>query len=301
MATAEWDCIPWKLIGPASSLSSAELDFNVLTNTPFDTQQYYFVVDRTRCQAGPTPVRATKDPVPQADGDILHRFFKPGYSIKMALELYKSPDLAAMGYDLRVMWDTLMYWLDALFYDSGRLIWTPTGADDRMWDDIRLLEWPTQAFDGSVTSAEFVLASELPYAIHAAEESPNTIGTSPANYTNIGTTATYPVFKVHAGSAPLGYFEIHNLTTGVVIIYDSTFPGATAVPTGKFAEINTFRNTVYRGTDGGPGNETNLKPGISVAQSDFFTLVPGVNSLKMVYGGGGGSPHTDILWNSAFA
>ncbi len=86
----------------------------------------------------------------------------------------------------------------------------------------------------------------------------------------------YPVVIV---DGPFSAFTLENQTSGLTIVYDSARPGGQSVGGGDIAEIDTFRNTIYLGIGGAPGDDDNLKPNIDPLQSDYFTLEPGSNTI----------------------
>ena len=86
-----------------------------------------------------------------------------------------------------------------------------------------------------------------------------------------------------------GNFTLTNTTTGDSFSFNDAQQGCANVG-GGYAEIDTFRNTVYLN-----GNQANLKPGIVMDTSDFFMLAPGANVITVTGGSG------VCLLNSAFA
>ena len=123
--------------------------------------------------------------------------------------------------------------------------------------------------------ATLLFDSPFPYAIDFTQEDDTTSGSIVLN--NTGNTPFYPVFKVTGGGA----FTLSNDTTGFAIVYTGSYSG--------YAEIDTFRNTIYEN-----GNGANLKDGLDVENSDFFSLVPGNNVISI----SGGT--VEILWQAAW-
>ncbi len=115
--------------------------------------------------------------------------------------------------------------------------------------------------------------------------------------TNAGTVNFYPVFKVNG---PFTAFTLRNNSVldsqgnPLDIVYDGNLPGAQSVAGGHYAEIDTFRNTVYL-----DGNLANLKPGINILFSDFWWLQPGTNNVR--FESDSGTASVDVLWQAAYA
>ncbi len=302
----DWS-IPYTLTTPAGTL-----EFNVPTTAEYGSGTgYLFLLDTEKCKATPGPLRVTVDDIPQADGSIIHPSFLHGYTVKLSVRLWvqngdedavdaRSP---ACDTDLRVMWDTLILHANALktpsladLVSQCRLAYEPPGYfTDRMADQLQLIEWPDPSISIPEWTADFTVQSALPYEI-GQEKGPFTVGSSPLPYGNSGNTETFPLFIVTAVGAPLTQFTIENSTIGQSIEYDADLPGAPSIAPGDYAEISTFRNTIYLN-----GSSANLKPGIVVSSSDFFPLIPqpDTNTLSFVHTGG--SATCEITYNDAWA
>lgn len=220
------------------------------------------------------PLRVTRTPIPAADGMIPNQRFLEGYTTSMTVQFWVDEG-PACDQDLTEMTDDLMGWLGSMLNEEGRLLWTPYSGygDERMYDEARWnerAEWSLA--DGGFTRISFGIDTPFPYAIDSTQQTITvTSGTSPLTLTNTGNTTHWPVIKVF-GSA--NSFTIENLTTGEMIVWtDSWDPGILGV--GDYAEIDTFRNTMYLN-----GTGANLKPGLDIELSDFWGLQPGANQLS---------------------
>jgi phage-related protein len=187
------------------------------------------------------------------------------------------------------MLDILMGYLYNLINagdNEGRISWTPSGQNDRMLDDIRLLTYPSMSNSQVAPEVIVTVDCALPYEEDLAENPDQTL-TGTDNVTNEGNRPVYPVFKIYSGN-----FTLANSTTGYQFVFNQGNPGCPDVGPGEYVEINTLRNTVYLN-----GDEDNMKPGIVVESSDFFTLPPGVNTITLDDGLG----TSQIIFNNAWA
>lgn len=304
----EWDN-PWELVSPAGTL---------LFNQPMSigtTPLGYYVLDRTRCSAGAAR-RVTRTNLPQADGEITHRKFKSGQVIELNVQFWQTIGegaVPAKGGTLREMGDLLDLHLNAIENADGRLMWEPTSwpssgpvLSERMVDKIRSLGPSGQGDSGFVSViveqdaesplvvATFALLSPLPYSMDVTQTT--THMTSGATLTNGGTTDFFPVMQVHG---PASSFVITNNSVTdeagnvLSLVYDDTLPGAVAIGSGHYVEIDFFRQTMFL-----DGHFTNLLAGLDVTLSDFFPLAPGDNVLTV--GGGYGGTGIDVLWQNAY-
>lgn len=228
-----------------------------------------YVADPTQCDVG-TDLRVQTDDIPQGDGGIIHRRYRKGMILHYVCDLYDS-GAPSFGAARQTKLDTLMKHLEAIRNADGRISWTPDSGGARMLDAVRLLEKPS--YHGALQkTVAFALESPFPYALTAAQQSLATITTT-LTITNNGNASVFPVWKVNGASTA---FTLTNTTSGLAIVYDSTRPGAAAIASGHYAEIDSFRNTVYL-----DGSGANLKPGINILSSDFFPLVPGANVITI--------------------
>ena len=248
-------------------------------------------MNQSLCSAA-VKVRSTKTDVPQSDGSILHHRFFTGVEAHAAIQLWDG-DAIACDATAQLMFDTLMLHLRALVNagdNQGRISWVPDGNLERMFDDIRLLAYPTVGLSQANLGYEiqFDFDTQYPYAqdLNQSGGTPTLLAAGvPQDLVNVGSASYFPVFKV----GPSTTFTLRNNTTGLEINYDGNRPGAMAIPGGSYGEIDTFRNTMYLN-----GNSTNLKPGIEVTTSDFWELGPGTNNVEC-------DVATTVLWASAWA
>lgn len=247
-------------------------------------------------------LRITTDNLSQANGSIIHPRFKTGLTATMKVTYMVKPTGAdqpdyvpACGTDLREMHEALIRALDSitdLTSGTQRLIWTPDaspGIDRRMLDQVVVTGWPTAEWDITGTSATFAVESPFPYAIGYTQES-TPLG---ATVVNDGTTEFTPVIKVNG---PASAFTITSMTdldqfgAPKEINYDSSRPDGVAIPGGHFAEIDTFRGSIYL-----DGNGADLTAGLDPETTDFWRLLPGSNVLTISGAG------ADMLWNQSYA
>lgn len=264
MIGIEWDV-------PASLTTNAgTLNFNVFPG---------LVLDPKQCSATKT-IRAPIDPIPQGDGDIIHRRFQTGYTYKLTAQAFESVNAIACNSDARLMFEELALHLYSMLRDTGRYCWIPSNyGDTRALDQAQWFEGVTQTLgDGGVWQASFSIDSPFPYAIDLTQTSPSISANAAAAVTNSGNTDFYPVFKVY-GPIPAGDgFSVINDTTLQGLVYNTNLPGALSIPGGSYAEIDTFKGTIYMN-----GNGADLSAGIDPVLSNFdlaLVIVPGVNNFE---------------------
>jgi len=293
--------------GAPGGVSTNPLPINQVVTFPAGTGYYLLRADG--CSLTNT-VRMTKDFVPQADGAILHRRFTGGMEMNLAIQMWQDSTHIACDTLLEQMTDTLMGYLYGLLNagdNEGRIRWVPTGGTStapasngfRMLDDIRLLTYPTSSQEsGGPLEVQVSIDCDLPYAQDVTQLNPSLTGSN--TVTNYGNRPSYPVWQVNG---PFTGFTITNtsVTPNEVFSYNGGLPGAALVTAGNYIEIDTFRNTAYLMVGAAPNGvpSTNLKPGIEIASSDFFTIPPGANTITLstfpVIGGTG-----TCLLNSAW-
>lgn len=271
----------WEVPFTLQSPTLGDLDLNVVDG---NGRAYYLVPDACQDQIA---VRATRTPIPAADGTIPNRRFLDSYITRLAIQLWAN-DAPACDQDLTDMTDDLMGWLWSMLNDEGRLRWTPyTGyGDERMYDEVRWLDDAEWSLDeAGFSRITFSLDTPFPYAIDATQQT-IPVTSAGANLTNTGNTKHWPVIKVYGPVGAGSTFVIENTTTGEQLEYDTNLPGAPTLAGGDYMEIDTFRNTAYKN-----GSGANMKPGIYVPDSDFWGLEPGVNALDS------DGPSFDVLFN----
>lgn len=282
----DWDApIPWHFETP-----SGTLDLNTATG-------YQYLLVAAGCDGG-VDLRVTEDNVPQGNGDIPHRAFTSGYKIRLLLELHdktspawaQAESPAACGQALTLMLDELGLHINEILNQTTvagkfqRLWWAPTGLNERMLDQIRLLERPVVTRDGAnPTQVAFSVFSAFPYYLSHADTTTAFVSGATHTIANNGSCDYYPVMKVYG---PTSAFTITNNTqldddgNPLEIIYDSTLPGAVAIPAAHYVELNCFKNTAYL-----DGDVASRMAGIDIQASDFFQIQPGGSSITITGAG----------------
>jgi hypothetical protein len=274
----DWDApYPWYFETP-----SGTLNLNAATG-------HRYLLDSSGCDGG-IDLRVTEDNVPQGDGEIPHRAFTSGYKIRLIMQLHVASAVdadspPACDADLTDMLDTLGLHINEIVNQAPvgnqRLVWTPPGKASRMLDQIRLLERPVVSRTGAeATTVAFAVFSAFPYYEQEADTTVRLLDGVPATLTNSGNAAYFPVFKVYGPTNAFtltNFSNVDELGNPFVFVYDSLLPGAIAIPAAHYAEIVMFKNTVYE-----DGSGANLKAGVDIPASDFWTLLPGANSVEVV-------------------
>jgi len=286
MPLADWT-VPFELTS-AVYAGATTLSFNTPVVFSSGTGTYFLRGDGCALN---NQVRQTKDFVPQEDGAILHRRFTGGMEMNLAIQLWENDTQIACDTLLQEMLDELMGYLYGLLNacdNEGRVSWLPDGGSStsstaRMLEDIRLLSYPVESQQpGSPFEVNVTVDTAWPYAADLTQLGPSV----PGAVVNNGNRPTFPVWKIYG---PFNSFTLTNTSVGTATThpqfkYDGSLPGAMAIAGGDYIEINTFKNTAYRN-----GNLTNLKPGIVMLSSEFFTIPPGSNTITLTYGGAGGA------------
>ncbi len=258
----------------------------------FNTQtaQGLYLLDRAGCKFK-IAVRSTTDNVPQSDGAILHHRFLTGTQIDLSFILMEDFETVACDDLLTTMLDELSGAFRSLLNagdNEGRLIWTAAGQSDRrMLDDCRLLVYPDFEAGGNLPVVTVTIDSQYPYAQNITEATPNSVANGATEtLDNYGTADYFPVFQVQG---PTSAFVLENLSTGVQFEYNSGLPGAAPIGGGDYAEIDTFRNTIFLN-----GSGANLKAGVVQLDSDYFALLAGENDITI------SGASTTVLWAPAW-
>lgn len=286
--------IPWASASILRSATLGDLAFN--TPTTVDGNDCIFLVDPNRSKAT-RGMRATVDNVPQDDGEIFHRRFSNGCEFALVVEFWgRDTETCASDEVAELMEEALKGWLESMKNEGGRYLWTPGSGVQRMMDEARwLVPVEITLGDGGVWEAAFSIDSPFPYVMKAAQETialPNGVPTVVAND---GNAPFYPVMiAAPPGTTSVTDFTIENQTLGLTLDYDSSRPGGQAIGAGDIAEIDCFRNTIYLGIGGTPGDDDNLKPNIDPLVTDYFTLAPGANTLLAT------GVDVDVLLNDSY-
>lgn len=259
MIGIEWD------VAASLTTNAGTLNFNVFPG---------LILDPHSCSATKL-LRAPVDPIPQGDGDIIHRRFQNGYVYKIATQAFESNTAIACAADARSMGEELGRHVFAMLNAPGRYCWSPSGyGDNRALDQARWFTGVTQSIGtGGVYQYEFEIDSPFPYAIDLTQTTPTISGGG--SITNNGNTDFYPVVQIQGPSTG---FSVISDTLLEGIFYDSTRAGALTIPGGQYAEWDTFKGTIYLNGDG-----ADMSAGINPDLSNLagpFRLIPGVNYLE---------------------
>ena len=272
--------------------SATKLPFNTVHTLPSAGTGIYLL--RPDGCSQKNQVRATRNDVPQADGEILHRRFVSGMEMTLAIQLWQDMNNIACDDLQQEMLDELNGYLYQLINagdNVGRIEWDPAYSDKRMLDDIRLLTYPEVSISQSLAAEVLVtIDTQWPYEMDLAEERTNFA--SSVTLTNDGNRSTYPVFQING---PFETFVLTNLTTDYSFSYDEDQLGAPNITAGHYVEINTFRNTIFK-----DGNTSNCKPGVVMETSDFFELASGANDITLAVTGSGSSASGLAITNAAW-
>jgi hypothetical protein len=262
MIGIEWD-------QPASLTTNAgTLNFNAFPG---------LILDPHQCSATKT-LRAPVDPIPQGDGDIIHRRFQTGYIYKLVCQAYETANEIACLDSARLMFEALGKHLFSMLRDTGRYCWTPSNyGDNRALDQAQWFEGVTQTLgDGGVWQAEFSIDSPFPYVIDLTQTSP--VANPGVTITNAGNADFFPVIQIQG---PLLAGASCTITNGSqVIVYDTSLPGAVTLGGADYAELDTFKGTIFKN-----GSDADCSASINPETSDFdlgFVIHPGANSITSV-------------------
>lgn len=318
MPTVQWQQIPFALETPAGGGGQA-LPFNAfiaaenpVTALSAQTGPQWMLV-QDGCQAG-SAKRVARDNSPQKGGEIVHRKYRTGLvmqlqaiAVNVTVADYNDDGSGDVRFepacddDLVDLFDLLMLHLSAIENSDGRLTWLPSGKIARMQDASRWLGSDGQggaAFtavniefeDETFVAAQFALLCPFPYAMDAPQTTTALGGSTPVVVNNDGTSEFFPVIQVFG---PTSAFEIRRTAArdGSVLsmFYSAAFPLANPIPSGQFIEFDFFREVAYFNGDG-----ANAKPGIDVENSDFWSLLPGDNTVE-VFGAS-----AQMLWQPAW-
>lgn len=278
MSVVEWS-VPFELQTP-----QGDLTLNSEVTLPSgDTG--IFLLNPQACSTG-FELRATDNFIPEQDGEQTHQRYWGGALMTLGVVLMEKTDAPACGELLQEMSDYLLKRIRAYTRppappDDARVLWTPSGAAQRMLKDAVInAPYAPSLIEGGATMFTWQVKSPYPYAMDAAE----TTTALNATITNGGTADFWPVIRVTGG----GGFTITNSSVtdesgnALQIIFDGTYSG--------FAEIDCFNGTIFENGDG-----ANLSGFIDFLSTDYFWLQPGANDIAIV----GGS--ANVLWQDAWS
>lgn len=247
---------------------------------------YFFMVRPQGYQIVPGKFRSVIDSISQADGVSMQAPYVDGLVATMTIEYWEAVGgdpaarTLACGESARIMDQMLMGVLNSLRVwttdpnTMQRYIWTPTGAgSDRLLTNVLLTSWPTVSIDPPNIARTFSLGTPFPYAIDIAEIDTVITDGSSAAIANDGNASQSPVMQV---AGPTTVFIITDEATGQEISYDGTRPGAVAIGSGHFAEIDFFQGSIFLDGDG-----ADLVAGLDPTVTDLFTLDPGTQTIAI--------------------
>lgn len=260
--------------------------------SPFGTLQLndpdngtFYALDPSRCSATRN-LRVTSDPVPQGDGEILHARFAEGIEFNITAWLMINRETPACDAVFtggtaiaREMSEELGKHLGGILNGSGRYFWQPSDyGDERMMDEARwLVPLETTLNGDGIYEVTFGIDCPFPYLLDKTQTTETIAGSG--TLTNSGNVEFWPVIIV---DGPASVFTITNDDTGEVIRYvGDDLPEGQDIGPGDIAEIDTFRNTIYLGVGGTPGDDDNLKAGVDVLNTDFWPVIPGTTNVTV--------------------
>ena len=294
--------IPYKLTTPYGSVI-----FNDLS--AFMAGQPCFLLTNVSGVDGGA-VRATVERIPQRDGAVIFDAFQGEMQPILEGKIW-----AKTAAEIRERADYLKACCKSILRSDGTLSWFPSGAPDRQVL-VRLFDKPTiqsqsgtwsrtfqlslvspddRAFSltqysqdstllASAVGGTFVLPTILPFSFGDA-----TAG-GDASCLNSGNTDSYPVIRIYGSvAAP----RITNITTG---LYVSML--GLSVGLGDYVEIDMRNETVRLN-----GNEdVSLIAFLDVANSTFFPLIPGTNSIRLTGSNPDGTnAKATVIWRDAWS
>ena len=266
-----------------------------------DGTSYFFMVRPSGYQIVPSKFRSVIDSISQADGVSIQEPYIDGLVATMTVEYWEAinGDIStltlACAQTARLMDQMLLGVLNSLRVwtadpnNDQRYIWTPTGAgSDRLLTNVLLASWPTVALQDPPPGVQrtFSLGTPYPYAIDLDQSDPTIDDGGSMVLTNNGNIAFSPIMEV---AGPATVFSITNSTTGFALNYDGTRPGAVSIGGGDHAEIDFFQGSIFLN-----GSGADLVAGLVPTTTDFFTLVPGANTIAVA------GADVTVLYNDSY-
>ncbi len=265
---------------------------DVPINVPFagdssGIEWLFQILDPASYSIVPGKFRATVDSLSQTDGSSIQPPYIDGLVATLELAYYQLPGAdgdskggPACKEVLRLMDQLLMGALNSLRtyptdVSTQQYLWTPTGATQRLLDGVILASWPAPDFTKGPPEVrrKFQLGSPYPYALtNAPHTSPMIAPGTTVTITNAGNIEGLPILFMNG---PSSFFQVTNLATGLSLTYDSTLPGALAVPTGHTLQIDFHQGSVL--LDGNP--DLDYIAGLAPGTSDFWPLIPGAQAI----------------------
>lgn len=230
----------------------------------------------------PAKFRPVSDSVSQGDGSSIQPPYIDGLQATMSVSYWMCPDgnlesaVPACAEVLREMDQFLMGVLNGLRtfptdVSTQQYAWLPTdnGGITRLLEGVMLAAWPTPDFSKGPPEVrrKVVVGSPYPYALQ--NDLITTVipaGTS-ATVTNGGNIDQLPILFVHGPSTGVA---VVNEASGLTVSYDSTRPGALAIPAGHILQIDFAEGTCL--LDGDP--DLDYVAGLDPAATDLWALKP---------------------------
>jgi hypothetical protein len=94
---------------------------------------------------------------------------------------------------------------------------------------------------------------------------------------------------------PTDGFQLENVISGDVIVYDAALPGADPIGGGDYVEINTFYGTAFLNGDG-----ADMLAGIDPNLTTFWPLNVGPNDVDVTGLGTFAAPNATLVWHHAW-
>lgn len=253
-------------------------------------------------------LRTTIEPVPQRDGEVVYSTFKGGRHFTLQGYIrFTGDDLS----DRRVLEDTLRATVNGAVHEDATLTFTPSGASTRQMT-VRL-EAPLQIqssgfikqFMIGLVAADPVIYSDFEYTLSSTDLDstatggsltfPFTLPTSFGDYnapgeliiTNGGNADVSPVIRIYGG------------LTDPTIVHMNTQKNVSLVGTvqpGDFWELDFKNETIYLNGD----RTLALIGKLDVANSEFFTLLAGDNTLRISGTSPDSSAYGQVIWRDGF-
>jgi hypothetical protein len=262
-----------------------------------------YLLDEQQCSFDIT-VRATKSDVPQADGSILHHRFLTGVEMTLVIQLWQTANRPACDSLLREMHDDVMGSFRSLLNaedNQGRLAWNIDGGNERMVDDLRLLVYPAYRKTDPLGIVTVTVDSQFPYAQDLNQTRTSCADGVPETLTNTGSSSYQPVFLVNMFNTVIGGSAVHDFTitltqgpNSVQFVFDDSLPGGPPISASRFAEINTFENTIYQKVTEGGVAGANLKASVDELSSEYMEFPIGTFDIQI------DGCDMDVLWAPAW-
>lgn len=294
MPIADWS-VPFLLTSAVYSADLLPFNTDVATVLPSGSSGYFYLNQQSCTLAN--VVRETKDNIPQANGSILHRRWVQGMEMTLAVQLWESHDAIACDDLQQEMLDFLMGYLYGLLNavdNQGRISWVPNGSEARMLDNLRLMSYPVETHPAvGPMELTFTLDTQYPYELALTQRLTTITSGGSAVLINTGTVPVHPVIQVNRNAGvTLGTPVANFILTDNYDAFEwtSSLPGSQVIAGGDYAELDSFRNTMFLN-----GDSANLSPGIDMLVSEYLTLYPGSNTISIT------GTDCDVLWNPGWA